>query len=229
MQGRRAVYFSGEFLPPSARAWTRGDEELTMAEDLKIICILTTRLDDLRILNPPSSLVVLPLSNRAPSSNFPFATRTVHVVSSMSQYTPQSSSEAAQIPQTPAAASPSSAPFSSSSTAQTFHHEDRLEKTWRTLSNCFVGAKLKAEKAAAEPTKVAYKELDDYVVSFLRSRLEWGRLVSYLEAKLEGKEKEMATLQHFVRSQPTLGSRKRKRQEEKQEEETKKPALSPGE
>ena len=93
------------------------------------------------------------------------------------------------------------------------------------MANWFVGATHRAEKAAAEPTKTTLKELDEYVVSFLRARLEWGRLVSYLEAKLEGKEKEIATLQHYVRSQPTLGSRKRKREEEKQDEENKK-ALS---
>jgi hypothetical protein len=43
--------------------------------------------------------------------------------------------------------------------------------------------------------------------------VEWGRLISYLEAKLEGKAQEMETLQQYVKTQPSLG-RKRKREED---------------
>jgi len=40
-------------------------------------------------------------------------------------------------------------------------------------------------------------------------------LISYLEAKLEGKVKEMEILQHYSRNHPTLlGRKKRKREEE---------------
>jgi hypothetical protein len=71
----------------------------------------------------------------------------------------------------------------------------------------------KEEKAVADPNKATLKELDECVVGFLRMRVDWGRLVSYLEAKLEGKAKEMEILQNYVRSQPKLG-RKRKQREE---------------
>jgi hypothetical protein len=75
----------------------------------------------------------------------------------------------------------------------------------------------KEEKAVADPNKATLKELDECVVGFLRTRVDWGRLVSYLEAKLEGKAKEMEILQNYVRSQPKLG-RKRKREEKREED-----------
>jgi hypothetical protein len=56
--------------------------------------------------------------------------------------------------------------------------------------------------------KAALKELEESVVSLLHNRVEYNRLVSHLEAKLQGREEEMANLQHYVRSQPTLGTRK---------------------
>jgi hypothetical protein len=96
---------------------------------------------------------------------------------------------------------------------QQHHHEDRLARTWRSLASAVVVVSQKEEKAVAEPTKNSLKELDECVVGFLRTRVEWGRLISYLEAKLEGKAKEMEILQQYVRSQPSLG-RKRKREKD---------------
>lgn len=93
------------------------------------------------------------------------------------------------------------------------------------MTNWMVIASQKAENAAVDPTKPVLRELDEYVVAFLRSKLDWGKLISYLEAKLEGKAKEMETLQQYVRTQPKLGRSKRKREDEKREEETKTAAL----
>lgn len=74
----------------------------------------------------------------------------------------------------------------------------------------------KAEKvaAAADPlnNRDAAKELNEATVVFLRTHMEWGRSISYLEAKLQGKAAEMEALQHYVRSHPSMG-RKRKRPE----------------
>uniref|UniRef100_A0A7S2YAE8 Uncharacterized protein n=1 Tax=Entomoneis paludosa TaxID=265537 RepID=A0A7S2YAE8_9STRA len=116
---------------------------------------------------------------------------------------------------TPTTASSSGAPSSSSSSSH-LHGEDRLAKTWRTLANCFIVGSQKAEKVVAgndpnnssnqKEMQVAMKELDDYVVLFLRTRVEWGRLISYLEAKIEGTAAEMETMQHFSRTMSTMGS-----------------------
>jgi hypothetical protein len=88
----------------------------------------------------------------------------------------------------------------------------------------------KAEKAVtAAPTastppqapdqKGAIKELDETVLALLRNRVEYSLLISHLEAKLQGREEEMATLQHYHRSQPKLGVRKRSRSASKASEE----------
>ena len=100
------------------------------------------------------------------------------------------------------------------------HHsvfsEDRLAKTWRTLANCFIAGTQKAEKlvrntdgtsaTVQQSPQVATltKELHDYVALFLRQRVEWGRLISHLEAKLEGTAQEMETIQQFHRTVPVL-------------------------
>lgn len=130
---------------------------------------------------------------------------------------------------------PTSATASSSSSYE--HHEDRLFRSWRTVAHYVVLATNKAEKAASignvlsptddsnqqlqqqqttissnEEKKTAVREVEKVVVEFLRARVEWGRLISTLEAKLQGKAEEMENLQQYVRCQPALGmSRKRKR------------------
>ncbi|KAL7563736.1 hypothetical protein ACA910_020424 [Epithemia clementina (nom. ined.)] len=121
----------------------------------------------------------------------------------------------------------------SSTTSQQRHPhnflpEDRLTKTWKTLANCFIAGSQKAEKVAriAQPPysnsrqsvdtmvgspqqqqQASLKELDDYVSLFLRTRLDWGRLVTYLEAKLEGTAQEMETIQHYYRTMPVVSKR----------------------
>jgi len=95
---------------------------------------------------------------------------------------------------------------------QHHHQDDRLSRLWRTMVTSVLVATSKAEKAAKEANKATLKEVDEAVIAFLRNRVDWGRLISYLEAKLEGKAKEMEILQHYVRSQPSMGIRKRKRE-----------------
>jgi len=67
--------------------------------------------------------------------------------------------------------------------------------------------------AAAAAYKVAEKELHETVVSSLRYRSEWAKSVTNLEAKVEGRERELSVLQNYRKSQPKVGL-KRKRQRE---------------
>lgn len=116
-------------------------------------------------------------------------------------------------------ASNSEQPSNAAVVAAYQHHEDRLFRAWRSVAHSVVVVTSKAEKAApvaaardADPAvkKACLREVDEAVVGFLRNRIEWGRLISALEAKLEGKAVEMENLQQYVRCQPGLG-RKRKR------------------
>ena len=68
----------------------------------------------------------------------------------------------------------------------------------------------KAEKAAAAKD-AKNRELDEAVAFFLRTRREFHRLLSHTEAKLQGKAEEMESLETYVRTQPRIGTRKRKR------------------
>ena len=114
---------------------------------------------------------------------------------------------------------PSSSTTTSSSSTNTnnpqqgYHHlshEERLGKVWRHLASSIVGLIGKAEKAGSDPTPAHRKELDESVLSVLRTRMEWHRLMSHVEARLQGKAQEMEALDCYVRTQPRLG-RKRKR------------------
>jgi hypothetical protein len=115
-------------------------------------------------------------------------------------------------------------------------NEERLQKAWRGLGTTVASCLSKAEKAATaknaatntaatttvvsndekEKTK---RELDDCTALFLRTRREFHRLLSHVEAKLQGKAEEMESLETYVRTQPRIGSargdktktRKRKR------------------
>jgi phosphomevalonate kinase len=101
-----------------------------------------------------------------------------------------------------------SKPSSSSSSAH-LTAEERLMKEWRTMASSMVGCFQKAEKAAKETTKENCKELDESVVMFLKMRMVWHRLMSHVQAKVQGKEQEMQALENYVRTQPRLGKRKR--------------------
>ena len=96
------------------------------------------------------------------------------------------------------------------------HHEDLLLRTWRSIAHSVAIVTGKAEKLASVDlsssvtTDHVHKELNEATMGFLRSHVEWGRSISYLEAKLEGRAAEMEGLQHYVRTHPCL-KRKRKR------------------
>lgn len=109
------------------------------------------------------------------------------------------------------------------SSGGTVHHsEDRLSRAWRGIASAVVVAAGKAEKVASvasaattgqgipdakQQQQAALKELDESVVAMLRNRVDYIRLISYLEAKLQGREEEMATLQHYHSSHAKLGIR----------------------
>ena len=96
-------------------------------------------------------------------------------------------------------------------------HEERLRKAWRVIGTTVANCISKAEKAAdpnvanAHTQGVKRRELDESVVFFLRTRREFHRLLSHTEAKLQGKAEEMESLETYVRTQPRVGNRKRKR------------------
>ena len=75
----------------------------------------------------------------------------------------------------------------------------------------------KAEKTAATAVqhqkqsdhpavKEAFRDLDESVVTFLRSRIEFHHLLSRVEAKLRGKAEEMESLETYIAKEPKIGS-----------------------
>jgi hypothetical protein len=99
------------------------------------------------------------------------------------------------------------------------HHEDLLLRSWRSTAHGVALVTGKAERVVAVASTpdsnpatndAAMKDLNDATIGFLRNHVEWGRSISYIEAKLEGKAAEMEALQHYLRSHPSMG-RKRKR------------------
>ena len=94
--------------------------------------------------------------------------------------------------------------------------EERLSKIWRSLaSGVAVDIFPKAEKVATTPEthpQLAQlkKDLDHSVIqNFFKLRMEYHRLISHVEAKLQGKAQEREALETYVRTQPRLGKRKR--------------------
>lgn len=76
-------------------------------------------------------------------------------------------------------------------------------------------ASQKADKAAStlapdvDPVPID-RETDEYVVNYLRTRVKWGRLMAFLEAELEGRARELHSIQNYNRTMPKC-SRPRKR------------------
>jgi hypothetical protein len=106
-----------------------------------------------------------------------------------------------------------------SSSARSVHHEDLLLRSWRSTAHGVALVTAKAERVVAvasapdsnpSTNDAAMKDLNDATIGFLRNHVEWGRSISYIEAKLEGKAAEMEALQHYLRAHPSVG-RKRKR------------------
>eukprot|EP00535_Pseudo-nitzschia_heimii_P007467 CAMPEP_0197184394 /NCGR_PEP_ID=MMETSP1423-20130617/9781_1 /TAXON_ID=476441 /ORGANISM="Pseudo-nitzschia heimii, Strain UNC1101" /LENGTH=141 /DNA_ID=CAMNT_0042635191 /DNA_START=21 /DNA_END=446 /DNA_ORIENTATION=+ len=96
-------------------------------------------------------------------------------------------------------------------------HEERLRKAWRVIGTTVANCISKAEKASdptlanARDIELKKRELDESVIFFLRTRREFHRLLSHAEAKLQGKAEEIESLETYVRTQPRIGTRKRKR------------------
>lgn len=100
-------------------------------------------------------------------------------------------------------------PSNNSQNYYNLSYEERLPKIWRPLLSSLASCMSKAEKAGADSTQANCRELNESVVSFLRTRMEWHRLIGHVEAKLQGKAQEMEALEGYVRTQPRLGKRKR--------------------
>eukprot|EP00429_Kryptoperidinium_foliaceum_P005229 CAMPEP_0176008928 /NCGR_PEP_ID=MMETSP0120_2-20121206/3991_1 /TAXON_ID=160619 /ORGANISM="Kryptoperidinium foliaceum, Strain CCMP 1326" /LENGTH=160 /DNA_ID=CAMNT_0017341715 /DNA_START=130 /DNA_END=612 /DNA_ORIENTATION=+ len=102
---------------------------------------------------------------------------------------------------------------SSSQNLQSLPYEDRLPKIWRHLVSSMANSLHKAEKAGADSSQENCRELNDSVVTFLRTRMEYHRILGNVEAKLQGREQEREALEGYVRTQPKLGKRKRKQED----------------
>ena len=100
-------------------------------------------------------------------------------------------------------------------------HEERLLKTWRTIETAAVQMISKAEKTSTvalqhqkQPdnpaVKDSFRDLDDSVVTFLRSRIEFHHLLSRVEAKLQGKAQEMESLETYIATEPRVGDQQKK-------------------
>jgi len=77
---------------------------------------------------------------------------------------------------------------------------------------------LQPSQQLQQQVKESFKELDEAVVLFLRARMEFHRLLSHVEAKLQGKAEEMESLETYLRTQPKVGKRKRKRSDEEHQQ-----------
>ena len=64
---------------------------------------------------------------------------------------------------------------------------------------------------AADMKQKTKRELEECIVLFLRTRREFHRLLSHVEAKLQGKAEEMESLETYVRTQPRIGHNTKRR------------------
>ena len=94
--------------------------------------------------------------------------------------------------------------------------EERLLKLWSnmryTVASSFEKSHL-ADVAAEQKNKKEFQaqftELSKNILHFLTYRRDYHRLLSQIEAKLEGKAQERQALETYVRTAPRLGKRKR--------------------
>ena len=54
------------------------------------------------------------------------------------------------------------------------------------------------------------RETDEFILNYLRTRVRWGRVLTYVEAELEGRAQELQAIQHYS-STAARCSRPRKR------------------
>ena len=121
----------------------------------------------------------------------------LQTMSNTSSTAPPVSQDSASPSQQAASRSTTAASSSSNNIQQAQHGEDRLYKTWKTLANCFLVGQQKADRG-----NCTMQELEEYMVLFLRTRVEFGRIITYLEAKLEGTAQDMEAVQHYHRTMP---------------------------
>ena len=89
------------------------------------------------------------------------------------------------------------------------HQQSSILPRWRHLVSSAANSLNKAEKAADNSTQENCRELEDSLVTLLRSRIEFHRVLGNVEAMLQGKAEEREALEGYVRTQPRLGKRKR--------------------
>jgi hypothetical protein len=82
-----------------------------------------------------------------------------------------------------------------------------LRRAWRSFASTIIVA----SRAAGKAKDASAKDLDDAVVSVLRGCIAFRRCVTHVQAKLTGQAQETEALEGCMRSQPSLG-RKRKRE-----------------
>ncbi|KAG7349465.1 hypothetical protein IV203_012062 [Nitzschia inconspicua] len=121
---------------------------------------------------------------------------------------------------------------SATNAASNSSHEERLSRTWKTMGTAAIQMLSKSEKAVASQleaqqeqqrhqqspdlaslqaaTKDNYKQLDECVVTFLKARIEFLRLLNHIEAKIQGKAEEMESLETYIQMEPRIGGMKRK-------------------
>lgn len=83
---------------------------------------------------------------------------------------------------------------------------DKIRRTWRSFASSIVVTTRAAEKANG--SLLAYKELDDAVVTSIRARVEFRRCCNLLEGSLTGQAKEHEALEGWLRSQPNMGTKR---------------------
>lgn len=129
-----------------------------------------------------------------------------------------SPSPAAKQPSPPAAAkektndsSPGSDPPSSSPVKEEDASTYTLRRLWLRYGQATHHAGRAAEKAvAAKGDEQANKDLGEAIVGVLKSNVDLRRTITHVEAKITGQAKETEALEGCMRSQPSVGL-KRKR------------------
>ena len=81
--------------------------------------------------------------------------------------------------------------------------EEKLDKLWRAMSNTFLHTLTKAENPSMDAA--ATKEIEDLVVSVIKSRLEWGKCIASIENVLDAQAEEREANQQYVESESCLG------------------------
>lgn len=88
--------------------------------------------------------------------------------------------------------------------------EGNLATTWRRVIQSAILVASRAEKAVDPATQ---KELRDRTKEFVLVRKEFGKTVTSVSDRLEGKEAEMQCREHYLRTQPTLRKKRKLNQE----------------